>query len=219
MLLGKWYPEQISEPKHILNFRQPIDPVFLRGPSEKSLFKWRVKTTYSDSIFGFFGRITEETIPMRLVTAVERVRASTGSNTTPLVAFAGKIRTRLPGMTLNLGKVDYLEMPGLFSACRATLGQECPDSAFLGSGKVVDSIASGVPVISARNKVREEQLGADYRGLFDTQEEADHIIHEACANEEFYAGLLADTEKAKSEILPEAIGALVYQTIRDLGVL
>lgn len=217
--LGKWYPEQIQPPKAVVNIRQTIDPIFLDEPPERARFNWRVKTTMAKNVFGFFGRVTDETIPQRLVTSVDRARERMGDKTEAIVAFAGSIRTKLPGYTLNLGRADYHEMPALLSACRATLGQECPDSGFLGSGKTLDSVACGVPVISERNPVRIEQLGADYKGLFDTQEEADHLIHEVCANDAFYQELVADLMIRREMLLPPAIGAHIHQAIKDAGLL
>ncbi len=216
--LAKWYPDKIVLPRTILNIQQTIDPHFLQPISPSSEFVWRAKMTGAQA-FGFFGRVTEETIPSELIDSLGVIRERLGSSTSPLAAFAGSIRTALPKPAVSLGQIPYDEVPSALAACRGTLGQMCADSDYLGSGKLLDAMATKTPIITRRNAVRDEQLGPDYPGTYDHSDEALDILWQLCTNDAFHSGLqkyLADRAKL---FLPTSTGHRIHQKLAGAGFL
>ncbi|MEP5152740.1 hypothetical protein [Planktotalea sp.] len=216
--LQKWYPKGFKTSSKIVNIRQSIDALFLKEISPQDRFEARAMTTGA-GVFGFFGRVTDETIPQTLMRAIQTAK-SRAKDTSPLLsAFAGNIRIALPKDSLNLGTVPYEKMPALLSGCLATLGQECADSSYLGSGKILDSMAVGTPIVSRRNLVREEQLGADYPGLFDTQEEANEIIWKLCDGSDFSTELSNYLLERRNMFTPTSNGAFIRQALEQAHML
>ncbi len=216
--LAKWYPEQIEMPRNIVNIQQTIDPMFCEEPSSAELLYWRARTTGAP-VFGFFGRVTEETIPRDLLNAIEYVRDVEKSTVSPLAAFSGSIRTKLPNSVLNLGTIAYRDMPKVIRVCHGTLGQSCKDSDYLGSGKILDSIACGTPIITKENLVRVEQLGAEYPGLFNTQEQANEILLKLCTDEDFVSEVRSYLLSRRSSFLPKASGNRIRDRLIEAELL
>lgn len=218
--MSKWYPRTLSISKKVINIRQSIDDLFLQNLSGQDRFEGRAMTTGA-KVFGFFGRVTQETIPQTLMTSIQRSQDRADSMRPILCGFAGHIQTHaaLPTGSLDLGQVPYKKMPILLSACLATLGQECADSNYLGSGKILDSMAVGTPIVSRRNPVREEQLGAEYLGLFDTQEEADEIVWKLCSDAAFVTELSDYLFKRRALFTPKANGAFIRNALSEAQLL
>ncbi|MEM9360778.1 MAG: hypothetical protein AAGB04_31775 [Pseudomonadota bacterium] len=216
--LAKWYPENIVLPERILNIQQTIDPTFIRKAPERSVFEWRARMTGALS-FGFFGRVTDETLPNELIDGLDVIRKRLGSKTSPLAAFAGSIRTSLPMPSISLGQIPYNEMPNALAACRGTLGQMCAESDYLGSGKVLDSIATGTPIVTRRNPVRDEQLGAAYPGTYNTREEALEILWKLCTDEVAHSDIRACLADRAKLFLPEATGHRIQVSLEAAGLL
>lgn len=216
--LAKWYPSQIVEPRRLLNIKQTIDPYFCKECPSQPIFEWKARMTNA-TIFGFFGRITDDTIPFELVEAVAEVRRGLGDSTSPLVAFAGSIRTSLPSPSVNLGNVAYQRMPALLRACGGTLGQSCPDSDFLGSGKFLDSMACGVPIICRPNAVRIEQVGERYPGFYRTQAEARELVRRLCVDDAFGQELRQYLSTSATPFLPSVNGRRIRAEIESAGLL
>ncbi|UAB90274.1 hypothetical protein I5192_06295 [Ruegeria sp. SCSIO 43209] len=216
--LSKWYPDKIVLPDMILNIQQAIDPLFLQPISSKSKFIWHAKMTGSKS-FGFFGRVTKETIPIELIDNLSIVRERLGSSTNPLAAFAGSIRTTLPMPALSLGHIPYGEVPGALAACRGTLGQMCADSDYLGSGKLLDAMATKTPIVTRRNAVRDEQLGSAYPGTYDHSEEALDILWRLCTEDTFHSDLQNYLAERTGYFLPTSTGQRISQKLERAGFL
>lgn len=216
--LQKWYPSKIEIPSTIINIKQTIDPMFLNPSSKQDIFSWKARLTGA-RCFGFFGRVTDETIPWELLEGLAVVRNRFGSTTDPIAAFAGSIRTTLPERTLSLGQIDYTKMPSLLAACFGTLGQMCADSDFLGSGKVLDAIATGTPIITRRNEVRDEQLGQDYFGTYDHKDEAIEMLWRLCNEKSFYTTLQDYLLERGKNFLPSESGKRIEQRLIDAKIL
>ncbi|WP_299944259.1 hypothetical protein [uncultured Ruegeria sp.] len=216
--LAKWYPDNIVLPDTIVNIQQTIDPLFLQPISSKTEFFWRAKMTGAQS-FGFFGRVTEETIPSELIDNLSVIRERLGSSTNPLAAFAGSIRTALPEPALSLGQIPYEEVPGALAACRGTLGQMCADSDYLGSGKLLDAMATKTPIITRRNAVRDEQLGSAYPGTYDHSEEALDILWRLCTEDAFHCDLQKYLADRAELFLPISTGQRIRRKLVSTGFL
>ncbi len=216
--LAKWYPESIVLPDTILNIQQTIDPRFQRPISPKSEFVWRAKMTGAQA-FGFFGRITDETLPSELLDNLSVIRERLGTSTNPLAAFAGSIRTKLPMPALSLGQISYEDVPSALSACRGTLGQMCADSDYLGSGKLLDAMATKTPIVTRRNAVRDEQLGAEYPGSYDHKDEALDILWRLCTEDTFHSELQGYLANRAEHFLPAATGERVKAKLAGAGFL
>lgn len=218
--MSKWYPRTWSVSTKVINIRQSIDELFLRDIPAQDRFEGRAMTTGAQ-VFGFFGRVTEETIPQTLMTSIQRAQDRAEGSRPVLCGFAGHIQNGapIPVGSLDLGKVPYTKMPVLLSACLGTLGQECADSSYLGSGKILDSMAVGTPVVSQRNLVREEQLGAEYPGLFDTQEDADEIVWRLCSDPSFGVELSDYLLERRSMFTPKANGAFIRNALETAQLL
>ena len=95
--------------------------------------------------FGFYGRLDADTLPY---TIIESLRQHSDR---ALVVFAGRIRKELedegglPEKTMYLGELPYDDMPNLIGATSYVLAAESPMGHVLGSNKVLDAIAMGVP--------------------------------------------------------------------------
>lgn len=172
---SKWYPSTFETSKPIIQFRQAIDPSFAAAAAaEQRRNAWKFKLTNTD-VFGFYGRLDKSSLPYSVMKAADADRRI-------ILAFAGRIRSDLKSdhkvfsRHIYLGEVPYEEMPHLVQATACTLAGESCDDDVLGSNKVLDSIGLGVPVICKRNPVRNEYLGSDYLGLFDSQDHAAELL-------------------------------------------
>lgn len=215
--LSKWYPERIVLPETIINIQQTIDPFFLEPNSSRSVFSWRARMTGAQA-FGFFGRVTKETIPVELIEGLAVVRERLGSATTPLAAFAGSIRTSLPAPALSFGQIPYADMPNVLAACRGTLGQMCADSDYLGSGKLLDAMATRTPVVTRRNAVRDEQLGPSYPGTYDDRDGALDILWRLCTDDAFHRNLQDILASRAEHFLPAATGTRIRSKLQRAGL-
>lgn len=216
--LKKWYPRSIVEPNQLINIGQTIDPSFIIEPTPREAFRWTARTTGSQ-VFGFFGRVTDETIPHDLMSALEFVRNSLDSDLEPFAVFAGSIRTEVPRMSLNLGQIEYANMPLLIRACTGTLGQSCKDSDYLGSGKILDSMACGVPIVCKANAVRIEQLGDDYPGMFETQDQANEIMLNVSTDPSFATILSEYLTDRRNHFLPDSSGGRISAALHEANLL
>ena len=172
--LSKWYPaDGIIDPKRIINVKQCFLPSMTEF-SEKLVEIYRARFTFGDAL-GYFGRVTEETLPRILLHAVEQLKVKFNRL---VVVAAGRIRDALPASILNAGQIPFAEMPSAIRACRGLMANEENDAEFLGSGKVLEAMATGVPIITKKNPVRIEQLGPDYPLYYENQFDAYQILDE-----------------------------------------
>ncbi|WP_420861213.1 hypothetical protein [Algirhabdus cladophorae] len=215
--LAKWYPDAVIRPDAIINVQQTLDPMFLKPPNSKRQFYWRTQMTGAKA-FGFFGRISDETLPSELLDSVQTLQETSKDVGSPMSVLAGSIRTRLPKNAINLGSIDYTDMPNALSTCRGTLGQYCADSEFLGSGKILDSMASGVPIVTRINPVRIEQLG-DYPGIYKSQQEAETLLRDLTNDDDFHAEMSQKVRHRAEHFVPAATGARIHNRLQDAGLL
>lgn len=153
-----WYGDSIHPPKALINIRQTIDTDFIPDPPEFEIREAQARLTLGKAL-GYFGRIDSNTFPNILLEAVTRVHRKYPE---VILAVAGTVRIPLAPEILRLARLPHEKMPALLSACTATVTDEGNDSLFLGSGKVLDSMARGVPVIAFKSPARVEQLGEHY---------------------------------------------------------
>ena len=174
-LLLHWYKTPvIVEPKKIANIRQTIDPYFEQVFSEDEINAYKVQFGWSN-IFGFFGSLAMQLIPWMALEALKKLK-----NEIPSISIiaAGKkySDTKLPNFVKTMNPIDYEKMPIVLRACSCLLANEGAETEYLGSGKVLDAMACGVPIIAFKSAVRIEQLGDDYAGFYTAEEEVYDLI-------------------------------------------
>jgi len=91
-------------------------------------------------------------------------------------------------------------MPGFLQSLHFSLAGEDPDNAFLGSNKILDSVACGTPVFCVRSPVREEYLGADYLGLFDDWKTAVELSQKLLCDKGFYREISVQTSELQAPL-------------------
>ena len=210
----KWYPADFSCLKPIIQFKQAIDPDFSIGSAAKHRENpWRYKLTNTE-VFGFYGRLDKSSLPYSIINVADLDRRI-------VLAFAGAIRSDLKSdkhvfaRHLYLGTVPLSEMPQLLRATACTLAGESCDDEVLGSNKILDSISLGVPVICKRNPVRDEYLGRDYLGLFDTEREASLLLNRCLGDDEYRLELIAQTKAAATRNEITKAAAFTHEQIND----
>lgn len=207
-----WYGPKIVRPKKVINIKQVIDAHFLTAPPRRDLIEARAKTTGAKAI-GFFGRIDSNTFPYIFLRAYKDVIAELRE-----VKFVvgGTVRIPLDPSIVKITRIAYEKMPAMVRACVATATDEGADSTFLGSGKVLDSIASRVPVIAYKTSPRVEQLGEDYPIYYETQEQCRQRIREVIEDPDITAAALRHMEARRQLFVPEARAKALQADFEEL---
>lgn len=210
--MTEWYGDSIHPPPPIINIKQTIDPHFQQQPVEKDVLEARMRLALSKAI-GFFGRIQDNTFPNMFLEAYREVNARH-----PEVKFAvgGTVRMPLDRTILRVPRLPHDKMPGLLRACMATATDEGNDGMFLGSGKVLDSMASGVPVIAFRAPTRVEQLGDDYPLYYENVDECRTCIEAAIFDQDLRYAAKSHLEERLKIFTPEARGEALEAELRDV---
>lgn len=205
--LAKWYPaEGIVKPKRLINIRQTIDPS-VNGVSLKKIDLFRARLTNGEAI-GYFGRVTEESMPRIFLSQYSALRKKFPS---VVVAMAGNIRAKLSPDILNLGRIDYADMPNLVRACSAIISNEEKDAEFLGSGKVLEAVGAAIPIITKSNPVRDEQLGVDYPLYYTTPDEAFSAVDDLLSKPSVATAVQQILEERRQIFSVEAQGRFVAE--------
>lgn len=210
------YPPRAYIPATIIQFKQAMDP--LLGPqavSARRSSSWQLRFTNAPVSIGYAGRLDAD-VPRVSIEAF--LNATEGSP----VVYAGRIRSGAPPTLLHhdralyVGSVPYLEMPSFYDALAMTTTQEGSNAQFLGNNKVLDSIQVGTPVITLRNRVRDEYLGRDYSGLFDTRPQALSIFKSFAADPAFREALRLETLEVAERATMASASLLARHQIGEL---
>lgn len=218
--LSRWYPDKIIMPKNLINVRQTVNPLFFEASSSKELFVQKAKLSIGFG-YGFFGRLSRDTLPLDLIKHVGNIPVRVSDNELPLTVLAGPAEKNLtfPARSLYLGSVDYSNMPALNKSCKVILGQNCPDSDFLGSGKVLDAMASGTPVICRKNAVRLEQCGEEYQGHYETEDEGRWLINTVYRDPQFLSALSEYSVNRSNNFSPKNNGIFIREQLQAIDIL
>lgn len=210
------YPPRARIPNRVIQFKQALDPTV--GPSsvsERDVQRWRFEFTNATNVLGYAGRLDND-VPRLSIDAFLR------STPRSPVVYAGRIRrgssTSLlkHERALHVGAVPYAAMGSFYTALAATTTQEGSDAQFLGNNKVLDSISVGTPVITHRNNVRVEYLGADYPGLFRTSAEAERIFRRFAMDEDFRMELHSKSVEAAGRLSMASASAFAHAQITEI---
>jgi glycosyltransferase involved in cell wall biosynthesis len=122
--------------------------------------------------------------PYNAIRALEKLQSDKVELT---ICMAGKkySDTILPSSVRYLGHIPYEQTLLNLKTCTCLIANEGNETEYMGSGKVLDAIAAGVPILAYRSKVREEQLGKDYLGFYTDEHEAYQIAKLILTNEFF----------------------------------
>ena len=156
--LAGWYGDMAVKLPKLINIKQVLDERFLTPPVQRDVTEARARMTFG-RIIGFFGRIDTNSYPFILTAAYQDLK-----KLLPDLQFvvAGTVRMPLPEGVFQAPRIDYEKVPTFVKACIATASDEGDDAEFLGSGKILDSVAAGVPIVAYKTPPRVEQLGEDY---------------------------------------------------------
>lgn len=169
------YKGLLPRPKcPVVNIGQRTDAILSdKETSPKSLFQFKAQTTGSP-VFGYYGNLSADLYPYMGFAAVERLNQEY-PELNPMVALAGKFRKGgeiCNENIIHIGNVDYGDMPSLLDNSVATFTTESLLCNTLGSQKVLDSIARGVPVLCRRLDTFVSQLGDEYPCFYETENQA-----------------------------------------------
>lgn len=207
-----WYGESIHPPKAIINIKQTLNPHFIPEPSENELMEARLRLTMGPTL-GYFGRIDSNTFPTIMLEAFKQlVEKYPAIN----LAVAGTVRIPLDPTILRLPRLPHEQMPALVSACAATVTDEGNDSLFLGSGKVLESMARGVPVIAYKSPARVEQLGEHYPLYYTTDHSCRQCIEQALFDKDVRAEARRHLAIRAQHFLPEARAREIQSAFEEL---
>jgi glycosyltransferase involved in cell wall biosynthesis len=213
--VADWYGPTITKPKRIIDIGQVSDPRFVPQIGHPLTFRYRAMFGYGQ-IVGYFGRIDPETVPASYLAALPGLCQKLPKLTT---IFAGNIRIQLPREVKVVPRIAYEEMPYAISACDLLL-YDCADTGnWAGSGKVIDAISCGVPVLMARRKARYEQMGEDYPLFFDSQRDLEQKVErfftDAAFREELRARVIELAEPFRTEVVAERLEPIIRSLIED----
>jgi len=207
-----WYGDSIARPNCVINIAQSADPSFKPYPDHFETFRYRAKFGYG-FVVGYFGRIAADTVPRTYFSALPELSRSIKHLTT---IVAGNITVDIPRDIRLVDRIDYSKMPYAINACDLVLYDCGDDGHWAGSGKVIDAISCGVPIVLPRKEARIEQLGEDYP-LFcdDSQELEEKVVKFACDTE--YRSEVREKVLALSNIFrPRVVAKQLKQPIYDL---
>ena len=165
--------------------------------------------------FGFFGSLAMQIFPNLAIKALQRI-INDGYEVNIIAAGKKYSNTVVPNKVNYLGYLPYESIPGYIQTCTCLIANEGIETEYLGSGKVLDAIAAGIPILSYRSAVREEQLGKDYLGFYSSEEEAYFIAKFILENSSF-RGKIVDQLKLRYEMFStENQGDYLYKQFSDL---
>ncbi|MBS3648524.1 glycosyltransferase [Pseudaminobacter sp. 19-2017] len=210
--MREWYGVEIVAPKHIINIKQTLDTHFLPEPVEHDVIEARARMTFGKAI-GFFGRIDSNTFPYILLSAYKDVIRSH-----PEIRFVvgGTVRIPLDREIVRVPRMPHEQMPAMLTACMATATDEGNDSRFLGSGKVLDSMARSVPVIAYKSPTRVEQLGDYYPLYYEDEATCRQRILEVMFDEDVRAEARRQMAIRIEHFLPQARAQAIQKDFEEL---
>ncbi|KIX11557.1 glycosyltransferase family 1 protein [Dethiosulfatarculus sandiegensis] len=180
-LFGDMYPDDAIIPKNVVQFKQCCDDIVsFSSVSQRVVDIFKCQLT-RHTTFGFYGRLSIDCLNMPELQALNKIKYSDPIEQ-PIVVFAGKIRKDLreagglPKQSLYIGNIEYNQMANLLAATDFIIGRKSKESHYLGANSVLDAINMNTPVITTRTDVRDEYLGENYLGSYDTEEELDILI-------------------------------------------
>ena len=215
--LAEWYgrAEEI-ELKPIFFMGQALDPSF-RTPSPRRVLTYRHMFTNGQA-FGYFGRIAPATMPS---IAMAGIAAAAVFRPEIQFVYGGFVRKPVKEIIgLQVPVIDYADMPAAVSACAAILGNEEQDSDFLGSGKIIDAMVAGTPVLAKLNAVRLEQLGPDYPLYYRNKHEAAQRVMDLIEGGSAFRAEVRDMMQARlSAFEPEVVGRRLFEAWETLSTM
>lgn len=215
-LVGDWYgnSEKIIVPKKVINIRQTIDSNFMEKIDANTLMRNRISFGLKPT-FGFFGSLAMQIFPNLAIKALQRM-INNGYDINIIAAGKKYSNTIVPNKVKYLGYLPYESIPDYIQTCTCLIANEGVETEYLGSGKVLDAIAAGIPILSYRSAVREEQLGKDYLGFYSSEEEA-YFIAKFILENPFFRKKIVDQLKLRYEMFStESQGDYLYKQFSDL---
>ncbi len=212
--LSDYYPKKIIPPKKVINIGQILDPCFYPRHGSFLHFRYRARFGYG-FIIGYFGRVDNEARPHPdFMAALPYLKKQIPDLCS---VFAGNIRTEIPDRSVRVaGKIPYLEMPFANSACDVLLCNEHPEANWLGSGKTLEAMACGVPMVLTPRPARVEQLGETYPLYYRGKDELVAHVMRLFEDRKFYEEVSAYMKERAKQFYPEVMGKKVIEKFEDL---
>lgn len=202
----------LEMPKHVINISQSADLSFFTPDARKVN---HYKNVFSRGfVCGYYGRLSEESMPVIAQEGVELARKVCPE---VVMVYAGKIRGKMEiADGLYVGEIPYTEMPSVLGATDVVFSNEEIESEFLGSGKVIDAMLAGVPILCPKNRVRIEQLGDEYPLFYSTPSDVCRLILKVREDVGFRKEVAAYLFERSKLFLPDAIGTKFYSEYQKL---
>lgn len=210
--LKGWYGNEIVSPKRVINIGQTADPSFRPCTGHFEAFRYRAMFGFG-FIIGYFGRIAPDTFPGSYFQALPKLKDAIDHLGT---IIAGNITVEIPKSVRVVGRISYSKMPYALNACDLVLYDGGDDGNWAGSGKVVDAISCGVPIVLPRKIARMEQLGEDYPMFCDSGDELARKVTRFAKDEGFRSEVKARVLELAETFRPQARALILEPEILSL---
>lgn len=213
-ILSGWYGHEDIDLKPIFFMGQALDPAF-RTPPQRRVLGFRHMFTNGQA-FGYFGRLSPSSMP---TVAMAGIAAAALFRPEIQFVYGGFVRKPVASkIGVQVPTIDYADMPSAVSACTAVLGNEEQDADFLGSGKIIDAMTAGTPVLAKLNAVRLEQLGEEYPLYYRTRSEAACATMELADASPRYRAELGEIMRERLRAFePDVVGCRLFDAWQTLA--
>ena len=146
---------------NVITLYQTIDEIF--KPLQDEVKTRSIRSSFnSDFVIGYFGRITESTYPLVLLSAWGEIVKKYPGIKMVVSTTTGSFPKGIPNTIY--ASVPFHEMPYYLSACDLVIiSQHGIEWDICGNLKVKEPAACGVPVILEKSNARCEEYGDDYQ--------------------------------------------------------
>ncbi|PCJ81368.1 MAG: hypothetical protein COA57_14245 [Flavobacteriales bacterium] len=195
------YPKKIIAPKKVINIGQVLNEAFQPGINGFPLFRYKAKYGMGFTV-GYFGRITEETMPRDYLSVLPQLKKQIQNLET---VIAGSIRTEIPDKSIRISRpIAFEEMPCATTACDVILANEQDEANWAGSAKPLEAMGCGIPIILTKRPSRVTQLGEEYPLFYTSADDMAQKIIKLYNDKEFYKEVSRYMIERAQQFYPEA---------------
>ena len=192
-----WYPESVERVPPILVAEQYVpDEFFSRHEPRRGSMESTGRKGGPNIRIGFIGRTDPTSFPSDAIGAIEALRRR-GRRIN--LTFWGPVRSvEVPRWARARRPVPYAKMPSKMRNFDILLYDQDITGNWLGSAKVLEAMAGGIPILVRRHRAREENLGLEYPLFYENQEDVQRLIEELGSSPTF-VGQVQEYLRARAE--------------------
>jgi glycosyltransferase involved in cell wall biosynthesis len=177
-----WYPRRIVDPPPIILAEQSVSADFEPMQSDVRTKIYRAKFGLGFRA-GFIGRMDPTCFPLDAIKAIHRLRREFPELS---LTFVGPHRDiEVPDWIPTWPPQPHEEMPYVTSSFDCLLYDQDETGNWLGSAKVLEAMACGVPILVRLHEARVEQLGRDYPLYYTNSAELEEKLRRLIVDDEF----------------------------------